>query len=86
MHRFSKQLSVVFTLTICAGSLVSLANAAPPASRARSFSTGSFDPFIDYINRQIRQGWKDNEVEPSPIATDAEWLRRVNLDLIGQIP
>ncbi|WP_298867859.1 DUF1549 domain-containing protein [uncultured Gimesia sp.] len=86
MHRFSKQLCVVFASAICAGSLVSLADAAPPASRAKAFSTGSFDPFIDYINGQIRQGWKDNEVEPSPVATDAEWLRRVHLDLIGQIP
>ncbi len=87
MHRFSKRLSVVFASAVCAGLLVSLADAAPPkASRAKAFSTGSFDPFVDYINGQIRQGWEDNEVEPSPVATDAEWLRRVYLDLIGQIP
>lgn len=87
MHRFSKRLSVVFASAVCAGLLVSLADAAPPkASRAKAFSTGSFDPFVDYINGQIRQGWEDNEVEPSPVATDAEWLRRVHLDLIGQIP
>ena len=86
MHRFSKQLCVVFAYTICAGSFVSLADAAPPESRAKAFSTGSFDPFVDYINTQIRQGWEDNEVEPSAVASDEEWLRRVYLDLIGQIP
>ena len=86
MRRFSKQLCVVFTFVICAGSLVSFVDAAPPESRAKAFSTGAFDPFIDYINGRIRQGWEDNEVEPSPVASDEEWLRRVHLDLIGQIP
>ena len=86
MRRFSKQLSVVFTMLICVGSWVSLADAAPPESRTKAFSTGAFDPFIDYINGRIRQGWEDNEVEPSPVASDEEWLRRVHLDLIGQIP
>ncbi|QDV53474.1 DUF1549 domain-containing protein [Gimesia fumaroli] len=86
MRRFSKQLCVVFTFVICAGSLVSFVDAAPPESRTKAFSTGAFDPFIDYINERVRQGWEDNEVEPSPVATDEEWLRRVHLDLIGRIP
>ncbi|QDT93908.1 DUF1549 domain-containing protein [Gimesia algae] len=86
MRRYSKQLSVVLTMLICVGSWVSRADAAPPESRAKAFSTGAFDPFIDYINGRIRQGWEDNEVEPSPVASDEEWLRRVHLDLIGQIP
>ncbi len=86
MRRFSKQLSVVLTFAICVGTLVSSVGAAPPKSRTKAFSTGSFDPFVDYINKQIRQGWEDNEVEPSEVASDEEWLRRVHLDLIGQIP
>ncbi|WP_417385259.1 DUF1549 domain-containing protein [Gimesia sp.] len=86
MRRFSKQLSVVLTMLICVGSWVSIAGAAPPESRAKTFSTGAFDPFVDYINGRIRQGWEDNEVEPSPVASDEEWLRRVHLDLIGKIP
>ncbi|TWT59029.1 hypothetical protein KOR42_24180 [Thalassoglobus neptunius] len=50
------------------------------------FSTGSSDPLIQYINEQITQTWEDNEVEPSEVASDAEWLRRVYLDIIGRIP
>lgn len=38
------------------------------------------------INAEIRQAWDDSEVQPSPMASDAEWLRRVHLDLVGQIP
>ena len=30
--------------------------------------------------------WKDNEVEPSPVADDSEWMRRVHLDICGHIP
>ncbi|WP_299469785.1 DUF1549 domain-containing protein [uncultured Gimesia sp.] len=86
MRLFSKQLCVVSALVICAGLLASFADAAPPESRAKAFSTGTFDPFVDFINGQIRQGWEDNEVEASPVASDEEWLRRVYLDLIGQIP
>ncbi|RMG35857.1 MAG: DUF1549 domain-containing protein [Planctomycetota bacterium] len=52
----------------------------------KPFTTGSSDVLIDYINQQIRQAWKDNEVEPSPVADDAEWLRRVYLDIVGVIP
>ena len=30
--------------------------------------------------------WKVSGVEPSPLATDAEWIRRVYLDVVGHIP
>ena len=50
------------------------------------FSTGSSDPLIEYIDGQIRTGWVDNEIEPSAVADDSEWLRRVYLDLVGHIP
>ena len=38
------------------------------------------------IDRMLRARWKDAGVRPSPAATDAEWCRRVFLDLIGRIP
>lgn len=41
---------------------------------------------VGEINTFIRTGWEDNEVKPSPVADDAEWLRRVHLDLVGHIP
>lgn len=41
---------------------------------------------VTYINAQIQQSWTDNEIEPSPRASDAKWLRRVYLDLVGHIP
>lgn len=50
------------------------------------FVTGLNDPVVGYINERIRIGWRDNEVTASPLASDAEWLRRVTLDLIGRVP
>lgn len=41
---------------------------------------------IEFIDHQIRQSYTDNEIEPSPIASDEEWVRRVYLDIVGRIP
>ena len=38
------------------------------------------------IDRELKKIWEENEVKPSGRATDAEFLRRVTLDLIGTIP
>lgn len=50
------------------------------------FSTGTSDAVVDFINERIRQGWSDNEIKPSEVADDTEWLRRVYLDIAGHIP
>lgn len=41
---------------------------------------------VEEINNQIRSTWTDNEVQPSPIADDSEWVRRVYIDIVGHIP
>ncbi|MBS0266774.1 MAG: DUF1549 domain-containing protein, partial [Planctomycetes bacterium] len=53
------------------------------------FSTGyngSYVELISFINAQIRQVWSDNEVRPAEPAEDAEFIRRVHLDIVGHIP
>jgi hypothetical protein len=50
------------------------------------FSTGSADPLVQQINDRIRDAWTENEITPSAPADDAEWVRRVYLDLVGHIP
>jgi hypothetical protein len=51
-----------------------------------TFSTGSADPLVKEINDQIRAVWTENEITPSSTAEDAEWVRRVYLDIVGHIP
>ncbi len=59
----------------------------PPAPLlADAGSHRSSEAMVDAVNRALRSYWAEHEVTPSPQADDAEWLRRVHLDLIGQIP
>lgn len=59
---------------------------ADEATKAETKEAGQELPLAEYIDQQIRQGWTDNEITPSPVATDEEWVRRVYLDLCGRIP
>lgn len=43
-------------------------------------------PIVEFIDAHIRAGWTSSEVTPSPRATDAEWIRRVHLQIVGHIP
>ncbi|HUG89833.1 MAG TPA: DUF1553 domain-containing protein [Planctomycetaceae bacterium] len=56
-----------------------------PAPRAR-VAPGSVEAVVAVVNERLRAGWRDVVVEPSPQADDSEWIRRVYLDLVGQIP
>src|SRR5690242_4304520 len=49
-------------------------------------SAVSDQDILTYINERIRQGWKDNELQPSGKCSDSEWCRRVYLDVLGRIP
>jgi Protein of unknown function (DUF1549)/Protein of unknown function (DUF1553) len=46
----------------------------------------SSDPVVAFIDQEIQRAWAENDVTPSPMADDEEWLRRVSLDLYGHIP
>ena len=41
---------------------------------------------VERINQLVEAVWNDYDLSPSEPATDAEWCRRVFLDLIGRIP
>ena len=50
---------------------------------------GQPDPvqqLADKIDRHIADGWQANNVSPSEPASDAEYIRRVYLDIAGRIP
>ncbi len=40
----------------------------------------------DMVDRQVDAAWKANKIKPADASTDAEFLRRVYLDLLGAIP
>ncbi|MFO0812335.1 MAG: DUF1553 domain-containing protein [Gemmatales bacterium] len=41
---------------------------------------------IAFINEQIEAAWKENKIQPSALANDYEWIRRIFIDTIGRIP
>lgn len=75
--------------TKAADSAAKEAEAEPVKLPETVYSTGydgSFLPLIQFINERIRAAWQENNVAPSDPADDAEWLRRVHLDIVGHIP
>ncbi|WP_010586156.1 DUF1549 and DUF1553 domain-containing protein [Schlesneria paludicola] len=51
-----------------------------------SLTPGSSDELASVIDRRIGDVWKQNQVEPAPLADDAEFLRRTYLNIVGRIP
>ena len=70
------------------------ASATPPEKkpftpvRANTGGTGaaSSATVLAFVNDQLKAGWTQAGITPSPRADDAEWLRRLHLDLVGHIP
>ena len=58
----------------------------PVSSNAVANTGVSVQGIVGIINEHLAAGWKVQGVEPSPPADDAEWLRRVYLDVVGHIP
>jgi hypothetical protein len=59
---------------------------ANPATVASSTPDLPAGDVVAVLNQLLEASWKDAGVTPSPQAEDAEWLRRVSLDLCGRIP
>ena len=67
-----------------AGVKTTASAAKAPTANASSYPDA--DAVVERINALVRQGWESHDVKPSRRATDAEWCRRVYLDLVGRIP
>jgi len=65
-------------LLVGAGLLLSWTGAVPAAQPV--------EELVARVNQRIRDGWKQAQVAPAAPASDAEFLRRVMLDLAGKIP
>lgn len=84
LTRFATRLFVA--LAMGAVAMTNFAAEEPAKSTDAPASASSTETIVQFINEQIREGWDNNEVKPSPVAEDSEWLRRVYLDIVGHIP
>lgn len=76
---FGRQLSVAVVA-------VAFACSSSTAVSAEDVTSADETSVIEFIDGKIKQGYEDNEITPSPQATDEEFVRRVYLDVIGRIP
>jgi len=59
----------------------------PETSPVADASTGAdYQKLSLTIDQYIAQGWREVGSQPSPLANDAEFMRRIYLDLAGRIP
>lgn len=74
------------------GGLVLLAGAALSAAPPASTRPAGTDPdrkvraLAARMDHHLEAGWAAGAVQPAPLADDAEFVRRVSLDLAGRIP
>ena len=62
------------------------AGSAPQTPKRAGASTGDVRALTELIDREVAAKWAAAGVKPAPQADDAEFLRRVSLDLIGKVP
>lgn len=76
----------VLALSLLLPGLATAAEPSPRTVRGAGPVAGSSDPVVQFIDQNLRENWEANEVKPSPVAEDSEWVRRVYLDIVGHIP
>jgi hypothetical protein len=56
------------------------------AGHCQTASQSDDSAIIENINARLAAAWKEYGLRPATPATEAEWCRRVYLDLIGRLP
>ena len=68
------------------GSTVAQLNPSGPVEPQSTNSLRSSQTIVALIDKEIQSRWSELGIEPSERADDAEWMRRVYLDIAGRVP
>lgn len=87
LRPWSSSVRALCWVTVAAGLVVAtgshLQAAGPGGSKTKRIIEGKKPAYLDEM---IRAAWDKAKVKPSPLAPDAEFLRRAYLDVLGRIP
>lgn len=91
MPRSPRLVSLAALALLGLSSTAACSTAGPATDRHPPLAVGAVDSApspseADALDRAIEAHWARAEVEPTAIATDEAFLRRVTLDLLGRIP
>jgi hypothetical protein len=73
----------LFRLSLAAALLAAPASSAAPRELK---PTVPVEDTVRTVDRHLTEFWAKNDITPAPVADDAEFLRRLSLDLVGRIP
>ncbi|HEV2719167.1 MAG TPA: DUF1549 domain-containing protein [Thermoanaerobaculia bacterium] len=79
-----EQAALVHSLSVAAEAVAERRRASVPPGGAAS--PGAFPPAVNFIDTDLFAAMKKDNVAPTQLTSDTEFLRRVTLDLTGQIP
>jgi hypothetical protein len=77
---------LLWAQTVAAALLVAAAAGAAEPASTKSATTRDAQQLAEKIDQHLSQRWAETKTEPAARADDAEFLRRVTLDLAGRIP
>jgi hypothetical protein len=87
VHRWRIHTASLLALTCLFGACAGQANPTPKRGRARvQLDTTEHESILARVDAELARGWAAAKIEPSPLAEDAEFLRRASLDLLGRVP
>ena len=72
--------------SVVPGSAVAQVNPLGPVESQSTISLRSSQTIVALIDQEIQSRWSELGIEPSERADDAEWMRRVYLDIAGRVP
>jgi hypothetical protein len=81
-HGGASLLAIVWLFGACAGQ----PNPTERRHRPTQLDTAKQDEILTRVDAELARGWAAAKIEPSPLADDAEFLRRASLDLLGRVP
>src|SRR5438067_2222682 len=77
------RLTVAALLVGSAGPILAAEKAPAPRELAPAVTV---EDTVRKVDGHLTAFWSRNDITPAPVADDAEFLRRLSLDLVGRIP